>query len=67
MKINQAHIGLQVVTNDAFNATVYEIIQLHRDGDKVMATLCELNHPKNAEFLSEVCYLQLPSIEQLTA
>ena len=67
MKINQAHIGLQVVTNDAPNATVYEIIELHRDGKQVLATLRELNHPKQAEFVSEVGYLQLPTIGQLTA
>jgi hypothetical protein len=67
MKINQAYIGLQVVTNDAPNATVYEIIELHRDGKQVLATLRELNHPKLAEFVSEVGHLQLPTIGQLTA
>jgi hypothetical protein len=67
MKINQTYIGLQVVTNDAPDATVYEIIELRRDGTQVMATLSELNHPEQAEFVSEVCYLQLPTIDQLTA
>lgn len=67
MKINQAHIGLQVVLNDLPNATVYEITELRRDGNRVDAVLQELDHPKRAEFVSEVCYLQIPTIEQLTA
>jgi len=62
MKINQTYIGLQVVTNDAPEATVYEVIELRRDGTQVLATLRELNHPKQTEFVSEVCYLQLPTI-----
>ena len=67
MKINQAHIGAQVVTNDAPDATVYEIIELHREGSQVLATLIELNHPKQAKCVCEVSCLQLPTIGQLIA
>lgn len=67
MKVNQAHIGMQVVTSDSPDATVYEIVELFRSGSEVMAVLQDSNHSKYTEFQSEVCYLQIPTIEQLKA
>lgn len=67
MKVNQAYIGLQVVTNDASDATVYEIVELFRSGSEVMAVLQDIKNSKYTEFQCEVCCLQIPTIEQLTA
>jgi hypothetical protein len=67
MKINKAHIGQQVVVSDLPDATVYEITELRRDGKYVLATLRELNYPTRPQRIMDVCYLQLPTIGQLTA
>lgn len=67
MKVQQAHIGMQVVASDAPDATVYSITELRRDGGQVLATLQELNNPHRAEFVTDVCYLSIPTIQQLTA
>jgi hypothetical protein len=67
MKIQSAHIGLQVVVSDAPDATVYEITELRRDGKIVVALLKELNNPNRSQASMDVCYLQLPTIQQLLA
>lgn len=67
MKINQAHIGLQVVASDAADATLYEIIELRRDGNRVVALLREMNNPTRSPACMDVSYLQLPTLGQLLA
>ena len=67
VKIQSAHIGLQVVVSNAPDATVYEITELRRDGKYVLATLRELNNPTRSQPVMDVCYLQLPTIQQLLA
>lgn len=65
MKINKAHIGMQVVYSEAFDATVYEIIALRRAGTGVVATLQDIDYDSK-EIDMEVSYLSLPTIGQLT-
>lgn len=65
MKINKAHIGMQVVYSEAHDATVYEIIALHRAGTGVVATLQDIDS-ESKEIQMEICYLSLPTIGQLT-
>jgi hypothetical protein len=65
MKINKAHIGMQVVYSEAFDAPVYEIRALRREGKWVVATLQDINS-ESKEIEMDVCYLSLPTIGQLT-
>jgi hypothetical protein len=65
MKINKAHIGMQVVYSEAFDATVYEIMALRRSGTGVIATLQDIDS-ESKEIEMEVSYLSLPTIGQLT-
>lgn len=65
MRINKAHIGMQVVYSESFDATVYEIMALRRSGTAVIATLQDIDS-ESKEIEMEVSYLSLPTIGQLT-
>lgn len=67
MKIKDAHIGLQVVTSDIPDATVYEIVELYREGNQVAAVLKCITYPHYSDSVTEVCYLSIPTAEQLAA
>lgn len=65
MRINRAHIGMQVVYSEAEDATVYEITALRRAGTGVVATLQDIDSEARAIEM-EISYLSLPTIGQLT-
>jgi len=65
MRINKAHIGMQVVYSEAEDATVYEITALRRAGTGVVATLQDIDSESRAIEM-EISYLSLPTIGQLT-
>ena len=65
MRINKAHIGMQVVYSEAEDATVYEITTLRRAGTGVVATLQDIDSEARAIEM-EISYLSLPTIGQLT-
>jgi len=65
MRINKAHIGMQVVYSEAEDATVYEITALRRAGTGVVATLQDIDSEARAIEM-EISYLSLPTIGQLT-
>lgn len=65
MRINKAHIGIQVVYSEAEDATVYEITALRRAGTGVVATLQDIDSEARAIEM-EISYLSLPTIGQLT-